>query len=91
MKPKLNEQDRIDIRVRSAAGDTQVQLAKEYKVSRATIQNTIKGYYKTKEKPRQVSIELWNKLARRNHIKISNRPDALKYSEHRWSEIKDKL
>lgn len=82
---RLTEQDRIDIRIRSMAGETQVSLAREYQVSRATIQNTIRGYYKTKEQPGQVDPKLWNKLAKANEQKISNRPDAIKYNEHRWN------
>lgn len=84
---KLTEQDRIEIRVKALTGSSQVQLAKEYKVSRTTIQNTIRGYFKKRKPHSRTEMEQrWYQLAKDNYKKLSSRPDAIKYDEHRWSE-----
>lgn len=79
---KIPKSERQFIRLAYEAGATQTQLAKDYGVTRHTIQyivNTADYSYKPKsERDHREMLIKWNRMAKKNHEKISNRPDAVK-------------
>lgn len=76
---KVDKQEQETIRSLYLAGVSQKQLANEYGVSRATIQNYIRGHQlpsRVVPEKRDVKLE-WEIMARENHMKLSRRPDAV--------------
>ena len=65
------------IRQAYAEGTSQVQLAKKYGVSRATIQNYILGYSRKPksqaEKRVEITMENWNEMAKASYDRLNKR------------------
>lgn len=85
---QLSAEQIAEIQALYKNGATQVQLSKDYGVSRATIQNYIRGYYLRPPKPKSygdMNEHEWYIAAKENYKKISQRTDALIANEHRWN------
>lgn len=82
----LSEQQVAEIKKLYRAGVSQVKLSKDYGVSRATIQNYIRGYGYDYRKKRLADLTLqeWTRIAKENHTKISNRPNAIIKERDIW-------
>lgn len=70
-------------------GATQTELAREYGVSRTTVQNYLKGYHIANIKRKRLADlneREWNIMAKENHKKLSSRPDAVTAIEESLGE-----